>query len=137
MTNIPKNDRIEEIRIGSTFGATIPLKVQHIKCNALVDTGATRSCISKEFHEMLMKPPLKAVHRSKVISANGTSIEVLGITTCSVTIGKQLFDVDFLVCDKIRRPCYIGLDFLRKNKVGIGWSPGGKFELQMKESTTY
>ena len=39
---------------------------------------------------------------------------------------------DFLVCDKIRRPCYIGLDFLRKHKVGIEWSSTGKLELQVR-----
>ena len=109
-----KNSRAEEVRIGSTFGATIPVQVKKVRCNALVDTGATRSCISREFHEILQSPTLKTVQRSKVISANGSTINVLGITTCPVTIGKKLFNVDFLVCDNIRRPCYIGLDFLRK-----------------------
>ena len=46
----PKQRRIEEVRVGSTVGATIPVQVGQVKCNALVDTGATRSCISKEFY---------------------------------------------------------------------------------------
>ena len=132
MSDIPENSRVEEVRIGSTFGATVPIQVKKVKCNALVDTGVTKSCISREFHEILQSPPLKTIQRSKVISANGSTINVLGITTCPITIGKKSFNVDFLVCDNIRRPCYIGLDFLRKNKVGIGWSPGGKFELQVR-----
>ena len=60
MSNTNPCHRIEEVRIGSTFGATIPSQVGSIKCNALVDTGATRSCISKEFYDMIMKPPLSS-----------------------------------------------------------------------------
>ena len=67
---------------------------------------------------MIMKPPLRAIQRAHVISATGANIEILGMTTSTLTVGKQSFKVDFLVCDKIRRPCYIGLDFLRKHKVG-------------------
>ena len=48
--------------------------------------------------------------------------------------GKEKSKVDFLVCDKIRRPCYIGLDFLRKHKVGIEWSSTGKLELQVRNN---
>ena len=79
-----------------------------------------------------MKPPLRAIQRAHVISATGANIEILGITTSTLTVGKQSFKVDFLVCDKIRRPCYIGLDFLRKHKVGIEWSSTGKLELQVR-----
>ena len=132
MSNINSCHRIEEIQIGSTFGAMIPAQVGSIKCYALVDTGATRSCISKEFYDMIMKPPLRAIQRAHVISATGANIEILGMTTSTLTVGKQSFKVDFLVCDKIRRPCYIGLDFLRKHKVGIEWSSTGKLELQVR-----
>ena len=43
--------------------------------------------------------------------------------------------MDFIVCKKIARPCYLGLDFLRKYKIGLGWSPTGKFQLQFKKQT--
>ena len=78
MSDIPENSRVEEVRIGSTFGATIPVQVKKVKCNALVDTGATRSCISREFHEILQSPPLKTIQRSKVISANGFHYKCIG-----------------------------------------------------------
>ena len=79
-----------------------------------------------------MKPPLRAIQKAHVISATGANIEILEMTTLTLTVGKQSFKVDFLVCDKIRRPCYIGLDFLRKHKVGIEWSSTGKLELQVR-----
>ena len=81
---------------------------------------------------MIMKPPLRTIQRAHVISATGANIEILGMTTSTLTVGKQSFKEDFLVCDKIRKPCYIGLDFLRKHKVGIEWSSTGKLELQVR-----
>ena len=43
------NDHInssEEVVIGSEQGTTFPTKVGSTLCNALIDTGATRSCMS-------------------------------------------------------------------------------------------
>ena len=37
---------MEEVVIGSEQGTTFPTKVGATLCNALIDTGATRSCMS-------------------------------------------------------------------------------------------
>ena len=37
----------EEVIIGSEQGMTFPTKIGTTMCNALIDTGATRSCMSK------------------------------------------------------------------------------------------
>ena len=81
MSNTNPCHRIEEVWIGSTFGATIPAQVGSIKCNALVDTGATRSCISREFYEMIMKPPLRTIQKAHVISATGAISRALTALT--------------------------------------------------------
>ena len=38
----------EEVVIGSEQGMTFPTKIGTTMCNALIDTGATRSCMSEE-----------------------------------------------------------------------------------------
>ena len=124
-----KQRRIEEVRVGSTVGATIPVQVGQVKCNALVDTGATRSCISKEFYQQLMQPQIRSLYKMTVVSATGSNVKPLGMTICEILIGKRKFRMDFIVCEKVGRPCYLGLDFLRKYKIGLGWSPTGKFQL--------
>ena len=108
------------------------MEVNHVKCNALVDTGATKSCISEQYYQQLMQPQLKDLHSTRVTSATGGNVNPLGMTTCTVQIGQKKFNVEFIVCRKINRPCYLGLDFLRKYRIGIGWSPSGKFELQFE-----
>ena len=37
----------EEVIIGSEQGTTFPTKIGNTMCNALIDTGATRSCMSE------------------------------------------------------------------------------------------
>ena len=46
------NDHInstEKVVIGSEQGTTFPTKVGSTLCNALIDTGATRSCMSESY----------------------------------------------------------------------------------------
>ena len=44
---MPKQDvnHMEEVIIGTEQGTTFPTKIGTSKCNALIDTGATKSCI--------------------------------------------------------------------------------------------
>ena len=43
----------EEVIIGSEEGTTFPTKVGTTMCNALIDTGATRCCMSEEYYKKL------------------------------------------------------------------------------------
>ena len=40
---------ITEVTVGSTRGATVPVQIGKSQCNALVDTGATKSIINEEY----------------------------------------------------------------------------------------
>ena len=46
--NLQKN-QTEEVIIGLEQGTTFPTKIGTTICNALIDTGATRSCMSEKF----------------------------------------------------------------------------------------
>ena len=54
------SSRVELVTVGTTVGATVPATLEHTLCNALVDTGATRSCLSEEYYEKLLLPGFKA-----------------------------------------------------------------------------
>ena len=114
-------------------GATVPATLEHTLCNALVDTGVTRSCLSEEYYQQLLLPGLKPVHKLQVRTASGSSLCPTGTVTCDFKLGKQLFSFEFIVCRGLSRPCILGLDFLRKYKIGIGWSPNGKFQLDLHQ----
>ena len=40
---------ITEVIVGSTRGTTVPVQIGKSQCNALIDTGATKSIISEEY----------------------------------------------------------------------------------------
>ena len=46
-------DHTEEVIIGLEQGTTFPTKMGTTVCNALIDTGATRCCISEEYYRKL------------------------------------------------------------------------------------
>ena len=47
------NNHTEEVIIGSEQGMTFPTKIGTTMCNALIDTGATRSCMSEKYYKKL------------------------------------------------------------------------------------
>ena len=95
--------------------------------------GATRSCLSEEYYQQLLLPGLKPVHKLQVRTASGSSLCPTGTIICDFKLGKQPFSFKFIVCRGLSRPCILGLDFLRKYKIGIGWSPNGKVQLDLHQ----
>ena len=53
--NLDENivNHTEEVIIGSEQGTAFPTKVGTTMCNALIDTGATRSCMSEKYYRKL------------------------------------------------------------------------------------
>ena len=127
------NSRVELVTVGTTVGATVPATLEHTVCNALIDTGATRSCLSEEYYQQLLLPGLKPVHKLQVRIASGSSLQPTGTVTCDFKLGRQPFSFNFMVCKNLSRPCILGLDFLRKHRIGIGWGPNGKFQLDFHQ----
>ena len=102
------------------MGATVPATLGHTLCNALVDTGATRRCLSEEYYQQLLLPGFKPVHKLQVRTASGSSLCLTGTITSDFKLGTQPFSFKFIVCRGLSRSCILGLDFLRKYKIGIG-----------------
>ena len=108
----------------------MPTTLEHTLCNALVDTELKRS---EESYQQLLFPGIKPVHKLQVRKASGSSLCLTGTITCDFKLGKQPFSFEFIICRGLNRSCILGLDFLRKYKIGIGWSPNGKFQLDLHQ----
>ena len=122
------------VSVGTTTDASVPIQVGNSKCNALIDTGATKSVISESYYRDLMLPSTKQVYNIDVRSASGNKLKTIGITECTFSLGNQPYTYNFLVCKDLSRPIILGLDFLRANRIGTDWSDNGKFVLQQKNS---
>ena len=108
--NIVENTVIhtEEVVIGSEQGTTFPTKVGTTLCNALIDTGATRSCMSENYYRKLQLNKTHLLTNICVRSATGSNLSPLGIVNCTFELGKTEFKSDFIVCKYLTRPLILG-----------------------------
>ena len=124
---------IEQVVIGSEKGTTFPIDIQGTKCNALTDTGASRSCISEAYFKTLPQQTLKGLHRVAVRSRPGSSLAPLGFITSNITLGNKTFQHDFVVCKHLMRPLILGREFLFKNELKVYYSKTGECRLDYKQ----
>ena len=114
-----KSEVVEQVIIGSERGTTFSIDIQGTKCNALIDTGASRSCISEAYFKTLPQQTLKGLHRVAVRFGSGSSLAPLGFMTSNITLGNKTFQHDFVVCKHLMRPLILGREFLFKNELNF------------------
>ena len=68
----------EEVFIGTEHGMTFPTQIGTSVCYALIDTGATRSCISEKYYQSLPLTKIQFVQNISVRSATGSNLTPLG-----------------------------------------------------------
>ena len=110
---------VQQVIIGTERGTTFHKDIQGLKCNALIDIGATRSCISEAYCKTFPQQNLKGLHRVAVRSASGSSLAPVGFMTCNITLGNETFQHDFVVCKHLMRPLILGREFLYENDLKV------------------
>ena len=125
------NHQVHEIDLDNVSGADVKLRIADQVNVALVDTGAACSCMSEETHRVHGSGPLKSLFNINVRSASGTNLEPMGVATYTFTLGNKCYTQSFIVCRKLTRSIILGGDFLKMNKLHVGWSKQGKFQVQV------
>ena len=92
---------MEEVVIGLEQGTTFPTRIGTSMCNALIDTGATRSCISEKCYQNLSLTKPQFVQNISVKSATGSNLTPIGLVNCSFELGGIKFNGDFIVCKNL------------------------------------
>ena len=57
------------------------------------------------------------------------NLEPLGVATYTFTLGNKHYTQPFIICRRLTRSIILGRDFLRTNKLHVGWSKQGKFQV--------
>ena len=102
-------------------------------CNALIDTGATRSCISEKYFQNLSLTKTQFIQNISVKSATGSNLVPLGIVHCTFELGEMEFNGDFIICKNLTRPLILGRDFLIQNHVSVRYAKNGKCILDYQQ----
>ena len=103
---------------------TFPVRVQDKQVNALLDTGAEKSCMSMDLFGRL-KLSLNALKVPKLRNASGRNMVTHGVTMVKFRMGNMIFSQEFVVCNDLVRPMIIGRDFTVNNFIGIAWTRQG------------
>ena len=135
LENLDENsiDHTEEVVIGSEQGTTFPTKMGTTVCNALIDIGATRCCISEEYYRKLQLTKINLLQNVNVRSATGSTLAPIGLVNCTFVLGDTTFNCDFIVCKNLTRPLILGRDFLIQNHISVRYSENGKCILDHKQ----
>ena len=81
----------------------------------------------KKLSNAKLMPTLRDV---RIRSATGRDVQTLGRTITQFKLGVTTYTSEFIICRNLRRPAILGIDFLRKNRLGTTWTEEGKFALQ-------
>ena len=95
-------------------------------CNALIDTGATRCCMSEKYYRKLQLSKIHLLQNVNVRSATGSNLAPIGLVNCTFMLGDTSFDFDFIVCKYLTRPLILGRDFLIQNHIAVRYSENEK-----------
>ena len=106
------------------MGTTSPVCIQDKEINALLDTGAEKSCMSIDMFAKL-KLSINAGKTPKLRNASGKDMKNHGVMTAKFKMGNTIFVQDFIVCEDLVRSIIIGRDFTVSNLIGVIWMRQG------------
>ena len=124
---------INNIRLSGVKGALIPVEIGITSPAALVDTGATCSCLSGAQYLEMGQCPFTALCKGTVQATTGGYMQPLGFLECSVKIQERVYQHKFIVCQNMVSAVILGIDFLRKFDIRISWRDQG--QIKLKEGT--
>ena len=102
-------------------------------CNALIDTGATKSCISERYYQQLPSIKMQKLNNISVKSATGSNLTPLGMIHCSFELGKIRIHNDIIVCRNLTRPLILGRDFFLQHHLTVCYAVNGKCILDYQQ----
>ena len=97
---------------------TVPIEVQGMRLQAVVDTAAHVTLVSEEFYKSL--DPAPPIHKEVVMNTAGKGMQMNGFIAgpFQVILGTHQFSVDIYVAP-IEEEMLLGLDFLESNGVSL------------------
>ena len=124
---LQKSANIMQIQIHNQADANFPVQISVVNVIALCNMGTHMRCMLYVCYLKLKHPPsLKMVPTMSVHSALVYTLCPVELTCCEVTIGKSQLKHTFIVCKKIKKELFIGLDMQKLYHLGCDWTDNGQ-----------
>ena len=109
-------------RRGTTFPVAIKANDKYEHSFALMDTGASKSCINYNMFTKIRNPKWSTETPPRVLAADGSDLGSIGIIQLNLRFGEKEVTQDFIVCRQLRRDIILGSDFGKQNCAGVEWT---------------
>ena len=109
-------------RRGTTFPVAIKTNGNYEHTFALMDTGASRSCINYTTFLKIRNPRWSTRSTPRVFTADGSDLGSMGIVQLMLKLGDKEVIQDFVVCRQLKRDVILGADFGKQNCAGVEWT---------------
>ena len=109
-------------RRGTSFPVAVRTNRDYEHSFALMDTGASRSCISYKMFLRIKNPKWSSKPAPRVFTADGSDLGSLGRINLELKLGDKEVLQDFVVCRQLKRDVILGADFGKNNCAGIEWT---------------
>ena len=99
---------------------TVTVSVNQKKTNALSDSGASLSCISKPFLEKTFldnKSSINPCHIRSIVEVGGTHHAVIGVVNIEVKFGTSGLCYPFYIIEDLHHTLILGYDFMEAHNV--------------------
>ena len=110
---------------GTTFPITVKTDKTYKELDALMDTGATKSCMNYDTFTQLGLKLTDKRNVPTVVGADGSSLGAIGLTSCSIQMGMIPINQQFIVCTYLKRNIILGTDCAKQNFLGVKWTKEG------------
>ena len=107
---------------GTSFPVAVRTNGHFEHCFALMDTGASRSCISYKMFLKIKKPKWSSKSIPRVCTADGSDLGSLGRIDLQLKLGDREVIQDFVVCRQLKCDIILGADFGKNNCAGVEWT---------------
>ena len=109
-------------RRGTSFPVAVKTNGSYEHSFALMDTGASRSCISYATFLKIKNPKWSTKPAPRVFTADGSDLGSLGRIDMQIKLGDKEVIQDFVVCRQLKRDIILGADFGKNNCAGVEWT---------------
>ena len=117
ISNIGQN--IITINETISVGLYLNVRIESLQSSFLIDTGASRSLVSRKLYDRLSKKVTLSKNKlPKLQLADGTSLETYGVITVPLLVGPVAVKQDLIVAD-ISDVGILGLDFLEEHQCSL------------------
>jgi len=99
----------------------VSIRINKFPIQALIDSGATRSCVSAKIVSKLKIPvsPLSPDVPEDVFTADNSSMHIVGQIDVSVNINGLIVPQTFIVLPSLFHDCLLGTDFLMRSRAKV------------------